>query len=543
MVELTGGERRAGPRVALIVLDGFGIRHEKSGNAIRMANAPVLADLFERFPHAALQTSGPAVGLPPGQMGNSEVGHMTIGGGRVFHQMLTRIDLSIADGSFYQNKVLLESVRAAKQAAGRWHLMGLVSDGGVHSHVRHAEALLELARREALPGDSVLLHAFTDGRDTGPQTGAGFIAHLEAAMKRVGVGRVATVSGRYYAMDRDKRWDRTQRAWDAIVHGQGPTAPTAAAAIEASYRSGVTDEFIVPTVIRTTTTPPGAPVENGDSVLFFNFRPDRARQLTRAFTQADFHEFPEGSRPRVAYATMTQYDATFTTPYAFGTVNTANTIGEIVSRAGMRQLRVAETEKYAHVTYFLNGGEERVFPGEERILVPSPKVATYDQKPEMAAPEIGARVADAIDSEAFALIVVNFANCDMVGHTGDIPATVRAVEEVDRAMARILDAARRHETDVIVTADHGNAEEMLTPEGTPQTAHTTYPVPVAFVPAPGRLLARRGATPAEGMNTFTLEDGTLADVAPTILELLNLPRPKEMTGSSLVLAPALRGKR
>lgn len=515
-------------RVALIVLDGFGIRDASEGNAIRLAAAPTLARLFSAYPHAALATSGPAVGLPPGQMGNSEVGHMTIGGGRVFYQMLTRIDLAIEDGSFLKNRVLVEAARQAKAGGRRLHLIGLVSDGGVHSHVGHLEALLDLAKRAGLVGSEVVIHALTDGRDTSPTSGAHHVARIEDKARALGVGVVATVGGRYYGMDRDKRWDRTAKAWNAIVRGEGPQAASATKAIEASYAAGVTDEFIVPTVLS-----PALHVADGDSIVFFNFRPDRARQLTRAFTEPRFHEFPAEPRPRVHYVSMTEYDATFRVPFAFGTQSAKDTLGEVVSRAGLRQLRVAETEKYAHVTYFLNGGEETVYPGEERFLVPSPKVATYDLAPSMSAEGVTERIVLGM-SEGFALIVANFANCDMVGHSGNLDATIRAVEAVDASLARILEAAERHSFDLIVTADHGNAEEMRTPEGKPQTAHTTLPVPIAWVPAPAfARSASAGASESASM-AATLRDGTLADVAPTVLDLLGLPIPKAMTGTSLI---------
>ncbi|HWG92518.1 MAG TPA: 2,3-bisphosphoglycerate-independent phosphoglycerate mutase [Candidatus Thermoplasmatota archaeon] len=519
-------------RAILVILDGFGLRNDPHGNAIKMANAPVLGAFNAHLSRTHLETSGLAVGLPEGQMGNSEVGHMNIGAGRVIYQMLTLIDKSIRDGPFYTNPVLAGVVRHAKQTGGRVHFMGLVSDGGVHSQQDHLYALLDLARREGLPGDRVFVHAFTDGRDTGPNTGIGYLTQLEKMMLELGggevdthgdrpttvakpYGRIATVGGRYYAMDRDKRWERTGKAYDAIVRGQGERATTAIGWMELSYQKGTTDEFILPAVVEGV----DGRVKDGDAVFYFNFRPDRARQLTMALTQQGFEGFDVRDRPRIHFASMTQYESTFATPYAFSNAPPDKTLGEIVAKAGLKQLRIAETEKYAHVTYFLNGGEEKQFPSEDRIMVQSPKhVKTYDEKPEMSAFEITDHVVKALDDKKYGLIVLNFANCDMVGHTGNLDAAAKAVEAVDQCLGRLLAAARRSDTHVFITADHGNAEEMIAPDGTPQTAHTTLPVPLIY----------------QGRHDLKLQPGILADVAPTILHVMGLPQPKEMTGKSLI---------
>ncbi len=513
------------PRAILIILDGFGCRHESSGNAIERASTPTLDALFRDGTWTELATSGEAVGLPEGQMGNSEVGHMNIGAGRVVHQTLTRIDLAIRDGSFFKNDPLVAAARHALANGSHLHLVGLVSDGGVHSSQAHLVALLDLAKGVGLPGDRVFVHALTDGRDTGPETGAGFIGSLEASMQGLGddaspFGRLATVGGRYWGMDRDKRWDRTKRMFDAMVSRTGEHAPDARAGLARSYAAGVTDEFVAPFIVDAVGDR-GA-VRDDDAVIYFNFRPDRARQLTRAFTEAAFDGFDVSARPRVHFTTMTPYEEGFTLPVAFGNENLRDTIGEVIARAGLKQLRIAETEKYAHVTYFLNGGDESVLPGEDRILVQSPKhVATYDHAPEMSAQGITDAAADAIDADAHAFIVMNYANCDMVGHTGDFDATVRAVEAVDACLATLLAKARARGFHVFLTADHGNAEEMVTAAGTPQTAHTTLPVPLVY------------SGPREGL-ALDAAGGVLADVAPTILAAMGLSVPEAMTGRNLL---------
>lgn len=513
-------------KAILVILDGYGLRDEERGNAIKAAlrggSAPTLARFAAHLSRTHLETSGLAVGLPAGQMGNSEVGHMNIGAGRVIYQMLTRIDLAIRDGAFFRNPALAEAARKAKTGGGRLHLLGLVSDGGVHSSQEHLHALLELARREGLAGDRVVVHAFTDGRDTSPTGGAGFLARLEAEMARLGVGAIATLAGRYHAMDRDKRWERTRKAYDAIVHGRGLAARSAREHVERSYQAGVTDEFLEPAIVRA-----DLHVREGDAAVFFNFRPDRARQLSRALAEKGFAPWDVAKRPDVHLATMTRYEDTFPFPFAFAEERPHDTLGEVVSRAGLRQARVAETEKYAHVTYFLNGGEESPFPGEERKLVQSPKhVPTYDRAPEMSARGVAAAALEALRAKVD-LVVVNFANCDMVGHTGDFPATVKAVETVDACLGGIIDAARAGGYHAFVTADHGNAEEMINADGSPQTAHTTLPVPLYYV----------------GPRARTLRPGILADVAPTMLDAMGLPKPPSMTGSSLFASKAAQHRR
>ena len=502
-------------KALLVILDGFGLRDETEGNAIKAARAPTIGKFAAHLSRTFLETSGLAVGLPEGQMGNSEVGHMNIGAGRVIYQMLTRIDKAIADGEFFENAALADAIEHAKRTGGRLHLMGLVSDGGVHSSDKHLMALLDLAAKRGLGGDRVVVHAFTDGRDTSPTGGRAYVAAIEAHAKAAGAGVVATVSGRYHAMDRDKRWERTRKAYDAIVRGEGARAGSADAAIAAAYEAGVTDEFIEPTVIR-----PDLHAREGDSVIYFNFRPDRARQLSRALAEPAFDGFDVSDRPDLALTTMTKYDDTFAFPFAFGDERPTEVLGEVVARAGLRQMRIAETEKYAHVTYFLNGGEEKPFPREERALVQSPKdVATYDLKPEMSAQGVTDAGVRAL-REGFDLVVMNYANCDMVGHTGHFDATVKAVETVDHCLEQLLAQARASGYHVLITADHGNAEEMSNPDGTPQTAHTTLPVPLYYV-------GPRGPR--------KLRHGILADVAPTLLSAMGLPQPAAMTGRSLFL--------
>ncbi|MBI5017814.1 MAG: 2,3-bisphosphoglycerate-independent phosphoglycerate mutase [Deltaproteobacteria bacterium] len=510
-------------RVALVVLDGWGQRTETAANAVAQARTPRLTALRREFSATTLGASGLDVGLPPGQMGNSEVGHLNLGAGRVVYQDYTRINLAIENGSFYDNPALTEACRRSVEAGGALHLMGLVSDGGVHSHQRHLYALLELARRQG--AGRVYVHAFLDGRDTPPQSGLGYLEALEAEMARLGVGAVATVMGRFYAMDRDTRWDRVEKAFRALSQGQGIPAGSAREAVEAAYAEGQTDEFVVPRVIRAPGGGPVAALADGDALVFFNFRSDRAREITRAFTQRNFSAFDVAGRPALsAYVTFTQYDETFDLPMAFPPERLVHLFGEVVSAAGLRQLRIAETEKYAHVTFFFNGGEETSYPGEERILVPSPReVATYDLKPEMSAMGVADRLVAEIGGGRFDAIVVNFANLDMVGHTGILEATVRAVETVDGCVGRVVDALRARGYAAIVTADHGNAEEMWDPgTGQPHTAHTTNRVPCLLVDDRRRGARLRG-------------DGILADVAPTLLELLGLTQPAEMSGRTLLL--------
>lgn len=503
-------------RHILIILDGYGLAEDPSVSAVDRAEKPFLTELFESHPTGRLTASGEAVGLPDGQMGNSEVGHMNLGAGRVVYQEITRINRAISDGSFFENDVLTEAAGRARANDGTLHLLGLVSDGGVHSHIDHLFALLELAAREGLDRDQVAVHVFTDGRDTDPHGGVDYVARLEERMDEIGVGRVASVVGRYYAMDRDRRWERTERAYDLLVEGDGATFGDPMAALEDSYEQEVTDEFVEP---RWIDHPVDLSVQDGDSVVFFNFRSDRARQLTRAFTEEEFDGFERGAPPDLYYGTFTPYEKEFDLPVAFPTLDLEHTLGETLAERGMRQLRVAETEKYAHVTYFFNGGREIPFDREDRILVDSPKVATYDLQPEMSAPAVADRVAEALSRETYELVVLNFANPDMVGHTGDFEAAVEAIEAVDAGSRRVITTARQHGYSVQVIADHGNADRMRNPDGSPHTAHTTALVPHCIL--------------AEGVED-PLPAGKLGDVAPTILALLDVPIPEEMDGNVLV---------
>ncbi len=516
------GEGRPGGRtyrpVVLIVLDGWGAAPPGPDNAVSLARTPVFDRLTAEYPHGVLDASGPAVGLPPGQMGNSEVGHLNIGAGRVVYQDLTRISLAISDGSFFQNRVLCQACAKAVGRGSRLHLMGLVSGGGVHSDMSHLEACLELARREKV--GNVVVHAFLDGRDTPPRSAKGYLATVEAAMDRLGVGRYGVISGRYYAMDRDTRWDRVRLAYDALVHAQGFFAADAASAVDAAYARGENDEFVRPTIVA---PEHDSRVKDGDVCLFFNFRPDRARELTRAFTEPGFAEFDRGEHvPAVDFVTMTEYAKQFPLPVAFPPDHPTHVLSEVLAENGLTQLHIAETEKYAHVTFFFNGGVEKAVDGEERVLVPSPRdVPTYDHKPEMSAPGVTDELVRRLESDAFDFVVVNYANADMVGHTGIITAAVKAVETVDTCLGRVVDAVARLGGACLITADHGNSDHMLEPDGSPNTAHSTNLVPfVATVP---------GARVREG--------GRLCDVAPTALTLLGVAQPSEMTGISL-LEPA-----
>jgi 2,3-bisphosphoglycerate-independent phosphoglycerate mutase len=507
----------------LVVLDGWGIRAEREANAIAIAGTPNVDALVREFPSTALETSGLSVGLPEGQMGNSEVGHTNLGAGRIVYQDLVRINRAIEDGSFFSNDALLMACRRAKESGGALHLMGLVSDGGVHSHVEHLAACLELARREGVA--RTFVHAFMDGRDTPPRSGLGYLVDLEKRLRQTGYGKVATVTGRYWAMDRDKRWDRVALAWAALVRGDGHRAASAVAAMEASYARGDGDEFVKPTVVVNGDGKPVGPIRDGDAVLFFNFRADRAREITRAFTQEGFHDFDRGAAPRLsAYVCMTEYDRTFGLPVAFGPQDLNEIFPEIVSRAGLGQLRCAETEKYAHVTFFFNGGRETVYPGEDRILVPSPReVKTYDEKPEMSAREVTEKLVHAVETGQHGFVLVNYANPDMVGHTGLVAAAVQAVKVVDECVGRLWQAARRRGMAMVITADHGNCEMMTDPvTGEPHTAHTLNPVPFILADP-----AFKGAK--------LRAKGVLADVAPTLLQIMGLPQPKEMKGLGLVV--------
>jgi 2,3-bisphosphoglycerate-independent phosphoglycerate mutase len=506
--------------VVLVILDGFGINPRKEGNAVANASKPNLDALLRDYPNSRLSMSGLDVGLPAGQMGNSEVGHMILGAGRIVYQDLTLIHKDIDEGTFYTNKVLLDALRKTKAGSGRLHLMGLLGDGGVHSHQRHMEALLEMARREQV--GNVYLHLCLDGRDTPPNSAEQFMLDLNEKLKAFPNVKIATVSGRYYAMDRDKRWDRVEKAYLCLTEGTGNKADSALAAIRNSYKEKITDEFVLPTVI-SGAVPEGL-IRDGDGVIFFNFRADRARELTRALTEADFKEFPRKRRIELAtYTTMTQYDETFNVPVAYPPREIRKILGEVTSQAGVRQLRIAETEKYAHVTYFFNGGEEKKFPGEERILIPSPRdVATYDLKPEMSAREVTEAMVKYLREQDVGLVIANYANADMVGHTGNFEASVKAVEVIDECLGRVVDAALGKKGKVVITADHGNIEQLIDYDtGMPHTAHTTNLVPVILVD--------------DARKKCRLNQGTAIDVAPTVLQLLKLTPPSEMTGKSLIV--------
>ncbi len=501
------------PSAALVVLDGWGLAPPGPGNAIEQAATPVFDRLWERYPHTALSATGRDVGLPDGQMGNSEVGHMNLGAGAVVKQDLARLDDAIADGSFFDNPALKAACAAAREGPrGRLHLMGLVSDGGVHSGWEHIEACIELAAQEGVP--DLVVHAFTDGRDTPPTSSPGYLAELERWLRQA--GRIGTVAGRYYGMDRDRRWERTKLAYDAIVHARGPRAASAAEAIAAARERGETDEFVQPTVIGDYDG-----VADGDAVLHFNFRPDRARQLVRALAEPGFAEFDRGPAPTVRLTTLTRYREDWSYPVAFPPTVPETTLAKELATAGLRQLHVAETEKYAHVTYFFNGGREQEWEGEERQLVDSPRdVPTYDQRPEMSAVAAADAFCERWREGDYRFGIINFANPDMVGHTGSVPAAVRAVEAVDACLGRVVAAVHRSGGACVVTADHGNADNMLEPDGSPNTAHSKNPVPLV-VTVSGLRLAERGI---------------LADVAPTVLRLLDIKQPSAMTGHSLVTA-------
>jgi 2,3-bisphosphoglycerate-independent phosphoglycerate mutase len=509
--------------VLLVVLDGWGLRAEREANAIALAGTPNMDALARDYPSAALRTSGLAVGLPEGQMGNSEVGHTNLGAGRIVYQDLVRLNRAVEDGSFFQNPVLQEAMKRAKAGSGTVHFMGLFSDGGVHSHVDHLHALLELARREGVP--RAFVHAFLDGRDTPPRSGLDYLKAFEKRLAETGYGKVASIMGRYYAMDRDKRWDRVALAYAALVKGEGYRSAAPVQAVEEAYGRGENDEFVKPTVVVDGTGEPRGRVRDGDAIVFFNFRADRARELTRAFTQEGFADFDPKPRPRLSYyACMTEYDQTFGLPVAYGPDQPTRIFPEIVAEAGIAQLRCAETEKYAHVTFFFNGGRETQYPGEDRVLVPSPRdVKTYDQKPEMSAREVTDRLVQAIDSRKYGFILVNFANPDMVGHTGILAAAIQAVKVVDECIGRLWKAARAAHMAMLVTSDHGNCEMMVDPvTGQPHTAHTLGPVP--FILADPDM---KGAK--------LRAEGVLADVAPTALQVMGLPQPPEMKGLGLVL--------
>lgn len=502
-------------KVILVIMDGWGLGKVKTSDAIQNANVPFVSSLYTKYPNTTLVTCGEDVGLPEGQMGNSEVGHLNLGAGRIVYQELQRINVAIRDGSFHQNPALLESIRTAKKRQTTLHLLGLVSDGGVHSHLHHLKAILDTCKREGLT--NVAIHVFTDGRDTDPKSGLDFVTQLQEHCAAT-VGRIASVSGRYFAMDRDKRWERVKLAYDALVLGQGEHSPDAITAISNAYQHNITDEFIKPTVIHSPAEPPVV-IKDGDVVISFNFRTDRCREITQVLTQTDMPDFSM-RKLRIHYTTMTEYDKTYeNVQVIFETDNLNNTIGEVLQRNGKKQIRIAETEKYPHVTFFFNGGRELPFDNEERIMIPSPKVATYDMQPEMSAFELTDAIVPQIENETADFICLNYANADMVGHTGIFAAAIRAVETVDTCVNRLVTAALAHGYTVFLTADHGNADYMINEDGSPNTAHTLNPVPFFIIDKDWR---------------GTVKPGKLGDLAPTILTMMGLPIPAEMTGNILI---------
>ncbi|MFP3998718.1 MAG: 2,3-bisphosphoglycerate-independent phosphoglycerate mutase [Desulfobacterales bacterium] len=510
----------AGRRCLLMILDGWGLGEPGQHNAIHVADTPFLDKIMADYPMTQLKCTGEAVGLPDGIMGNSEVGHLNIGAGRVVYQVLLRIDLAIKDGSFFENPELSGVMQEVKHRGSALHLMGLVSDAGVHSQIHHLFALIEMAGRYGL--DRVFVHPILDGRDSPPDSGIGYVEDLQKYLKDFPFAKIATVCGRYYAMDRDTRWDRTQKAYDLYTLGQARTETDPVSAIKNAYARGETDEFLEPVAITGENNTPLGTVNNGDGIIFFNFRPDRARQITRAFTQEEFEGFNRKKTPQLCgYVCMTSYDETFDLPVAFGPVHLKDIFGEVISRAGLYQLRLAETEKYAHVTYFFNGGEETPFENEDRKMIPSPReVGTYDEKPEMSAYEVADEAVARIESDKYDLIVINFANMDMVGHTGVMQAAVKAAEAVDRCAEKVITRALDSGYAVFVTADHGNAEQLSEPDGSPHTSHTMNPVP--FVIA------------GEKTRGLKLKPGVLGDIAPTILYIMGIDQPAEMTGKNLI---------
>ncbi|MFK3960510.1 2,3-bisphosphoglycerate-independent phosphoglycerate mutase [Guptibacillus hwajinpoensis] len=503
---------------ALIILDGFGLRDEEKGNAVAHAKKPNFDRYWNQYPHATLQASGKAVGLPDGQMGNSEVGHLNIGAGRIVYQSLTRVNLAIEEGDFFENETFLEAINHAKEKGTSLHLFGLLSDGGIHSHIKHLFALLELAAKQGL--EDVYVHGFLDGRDVGQQSAKTYIQQLEEKMEEVGVGRLATLSGRYYSMDRDKRWDRVEKSYRALAYGEGPSYKDPNELIDDNYKNEIYDEFVLPSVMTEEDGSPIATVDDEDAVIFFNFRPDRAIQISQVFTNDDFRGFDRGEeRPKdLHFVSLTRFSETVGGDVAFKPTNLDNTLGEVLAQQDYKQLRIAETEKYPHVTFFFSGGREEEFPGEERILIDSPKVATYDLKPEMSAYEVTDALLKELDADKHDAIILNFANPDMVGHSGMLEPTVKAIEAVDECLGKIVDKILEKGGNAIITADHGNSDEVTTLDGDAMTAHTTNPVPV--------IVTKDGAE----LRT----DGILADLSPTLLDLLGGKQPKEMTGKSLI---------
>jgi 2,3-bisphosphoglycerate-independent phosphoglycerate mutase len=508
-------------QICLIILDGWGISRKLIGNAVRVADTPNVDHYYKIYPHVKLKPLGEAVGLPEGQMGNSEVGHLNIGAGRIVYQEFTRINREIKNGNFFKNDVLIKAINNVKKKNSNLHLMGLVSDGGVHSHINHLKALVKLAAESGVK--NLFIHAFLDGRDVHPRSSLTYLNELESYLKRKGIGQIATVSGRYYGMDRDNRWERTRKSYDAIANREGKKFNTAAEVVESSYRDNVDDEFVMPAIVNCKDEE-RAKVKSEDSLIFFNFRPDRARQITRAFILGkEFNKFDRGKNPPEAcFVSMTQYDKEFNVPVAFPPAKIVNTLGEVISKNKLKQLRIAETEKYAHVTFFFNGGIEKPYDGEDRILIPSPKVATYDLKPEMSAYEIADTVIEKIKLKEYDVIIINFANPDMVGHTGSMEAAVKAVEVVDECAGRVVSALNDNEGLAIITADHGNADEMINPKTMEViTCHSKSPVPFIVCDSKIKLKKDNGSF-------------KLGDIAPTMLDLLKIKKPVEMTGISLI---------
>jgi 2,3-bisphosphoglycerate-independent phosphoglycerate mutase len=504
--------------VALIILDGFALRDEDKGNAVTHAKKPNFDRFWNEYPHATLQASGEAVGLPEGQMGNSEVGHLNIGAGRIVYQSLTRVNVAIREGEFEQNETLLAAVKHAKEKGTNLHLFGLLSDGGVHSHIEHLYALLRLAKSEGL--EKVYIHGFLDGRDVAPQSAETYLKELNEKIEEYGVGEIATLSGRYYSMDRDKRWERVEKSYRAMVYGEGPSYTSAEECVKDSYENGIYDEFVLPSVITKEDGSPVATIQDEDAVIFYNFRPDRAIQISNTFANEDFRSFDRGEKhpKNLHFVCLTHFSETVDGYVAFKPINLDNTLGEVLSQNNLKQLRIAETEKYPHVTFFMSGGREAEFPGETRILIDSPKVATYDLKPEMSAYEVTDALLAEIEGDKQDAILLNFANPDMVGHSGMLEPTVKAIETVDECLGKIVDAILAKGGTAIITADHGNADEVITLEGNPMTAHTTNPVPV--------IVTKQGLE--------LRKDGILGDLAPTMLTLLDVAQPKEMTGKTLI---------
>ena len=502
--------------VAIIILDGFGWREEEYGNAVAQANKPNFDRYWNEYAHSTMKASGLAVGLPEGQMGNSEVGHTNIGAGRVVYQSITRIDKAIEDGDFDTNEALDGAISHVKDNDSALHFFGLISDGGVHSHQRHLKALIETAKKKGV--NNIFIHAFTDGRDVAPNSAVGFIEDLQGVLAELGTGHIATITGRFYGMDRDTRWPRVKRAYDAIFHGEGNKVTDPVQAVKDSYANDIMDEFIEPIVVEKDGQAVGT-VKDNDAVVFFNFRPDRAIQLSRALTEPDFDEFDRGQTPQnIKFVTFTQYTSDMKADVMFPPVFLKNVLGQVLADNGLKQLRIAETEKYPHVTFFMNGGTNDEFPGESRILIPSPQVETYDLKPEMSAYEVADALVEDIKNDKHDAIILNFANPDMVGHSGMLEPTIKAIEAVDENLGRVVDLIIEKGGTAVIFADHGNADTELTPEGNPHTAHTTVPVPV--------IVTKKGIT----LRT----DGKLADVAPTMLDLLGVDKPEDMTGETLI---------